>query len=246
MYEDVDDRYNQDLEEPLEETIEETPEELAEKRKKRRYILYGAMGFILVLVIVIATLASSNSEEDSLEATKAVAEKSTTSIPHPIVEMAKIKNVPLQGYNVSTPLIANTPQELIQDISVEGWLPQSPDYSLPGLAKTFSCVDQIICSENKEVKVWLRIFSNNRDGRDLMLEKLEAYKDDNLSIVSEAAEVGSGGFIVNNNKTISYWFYYEPNIVAKTEMYHSKQGTLQETRDWAHRLNYSIYKVVGR
>ena len=140
-------------------------------------------------------------------------------------------------------MIANTSKELIQNISVEGWIPSSAEYHIPGITKKFTCLE---CTEEKIATIWLRIFSNDQEGRKDLYATLTKFKEDNKSIVSEAAEVGSGGFIVNDGQTISYWFYYEPNIVARVDMYHSKQGSLNEARDWAHRLNYSIYKVVGR
>ena len=114
---------------------------------------------------------------------------------------------------------------------------------LKSSSKKFTCLE---CTEEKIATIWLRIFSNDQEGRKDLYATLTKFKEDNKSIVSEAAEVGSGGFIVNDGETISYWFYYEPNIVARVDMYHSKQGSLNEARDWAHRLNYSIYKVVGR
>ena len=237
MHEDIVEGIPEDSEEEL---SLETPEELTENRKKRRYLIYGVIGFILVMVVLIVAFATGGSKEEELVQDPEALESNA---PHPLVEMAKIKNVPLQSYRVRTPLIANTSVELIQNINAEGWIPSSADYSVPGITKRFTCLE---CTEEKIATVWLRIFSNDQEGRKDLYATLTKFKEDNKSIVSEAAEVGSGGFIVNDGETISYWFYYEPNIVARADMYHGKQGSLTETRDWAHRLNYSIYKVVGR
>ena len=214
-----------------------TPEELDERRKKRRYVIYAVLGFLVIMIVLITAFVSSGSgEEEAVESTE-------SNIPHPLVEMAKLKSVPLQGYDVSRPLIANTPQELLNYIQVDGWIPSPDKYSSQGLTKEYTCLE---CPESKSVTIWLRTFPNNRQGRIELNMVLESAKKEPTSIVSEAAEMGSGGFIVNDNKTISYWFYYEPNVVARVDMFQSKQGTLQETREWAFRLNYSIWSVVGR
>jgi len=216
-----------------------TPEELDERRKKRRYLLYAIMGSVLVIVVLIVAFANSQSNKEQV----LDPESTDPNALHPIVEIAKIRRVPLQGYNVTTPLIANTPQELMLNLSPIGWSFSADDFSKPGMSKTFLCND---CVGEKVVNVWLRIYNTNQLGREELFTTLEEVKKDNRSIVREVSEMGSGGFIVNNNSTISYWFYYEPNIVARVDMFQAKQGTLQETKEWAYRLNYSIWSVVRR
>tara|TARA_B100000749_G_scaffold280200_1_gene275216 strand:+ start:606 stop:1307 length:702 start_codon:yes stop_codon:yes gene_type:complete len=233
MHEDIIDEISEDPNDLL------TPEEIDERRKKRRYILYAVMGSILVIVVLIVAFANSQSNKEQV----LDSESTDPNVPHPIVEMAKIKSVPLQGYNVTTPLIANTPQELMFYLRPAGWSFSADDFSKPGMSKTFSCDD---CTGEKIVNVWIRIYNNNQLGREELFNTLETAKKDNRSIVSEISEMGSGGFIVNDNSTITYWFYYEPNIVARVDMFQAKQGTLTETKEWAHRLNYSIWSVVGR
>ena len=77
-----------------------TPEELDERRKKRRYVIYAVLGFLVIMIVLITAFVSSGSgEEEAVESTE-------SNIPHPLVEMAKLKSVPLQGYDVSRPLIA--------------------------------------------------------------------------------------------------------------------------------------------
>lgn len=209
------------------------PEDL-EKSKRRRYI-WLAIGTLVLIstVLVVLFKTSSSTVEEPVPVAGA---------PHPIVELAKIKNVPLQSYNASAQMIANTPKELLKSLPPEEWSTDREEISNGGTLRTYGYKGE----PRKVVTVWLKIFPNNQSGRKELFETFEKEKDNDKSIVSEISEVGNGGFIVNDNQTISYWFYYEPNLVAKVVMFQEYEGSLEETKEWAHRTNYSIHKVVGR
>lgn len=224
---------------PTEEDLTEDSEEIlkkeAEKANRRRYIWLGIGSLVLIAVVLVVLYKTSSGntvkEPDPV-----------TTARHPIVELAKIKNVPLQSYNASAQMIANTPRELLQGLPPKQWSTEKEQISEGGTLRTYGYNEE----PRKVVTVWLKIYPNGQVGRKELYQTFEKEKDNINSIVSETSEVGNGGFIVNDNQTIAYWFYYEPNLVAKVEMYQDYEGTLQETKEWAYRTNYSIYKVVGR
>ena len=211
-----------------------------EELRKRKYIRIAFFGIVILVIVGIIGVVlynksgSTKSEETSVSDKKGSEKEGVVSL----IELSRIKNIDVQYYNAGVALIANTPEELMVNLQVPGWEIREVPLAL-GYSRTFTQP-----TTGKKVTTWLRVFSSNSIGREEMYDTLVSNKENPNVIVSENHAMGGGGFITNNGKEITYWFYYEPNIVAKASMLKSEGGSLQEVTEWAHRVNHSIYSVL--
>ena len=220
----------------MEQEEEVIVEELTEEQlKKRRYVRIAAFSVLAVIILTGFMCAfTGGSDEPTAKETAEAAEAKPGVVN--LIELSKVKNIPIQYYNAGIPLIANTPEELLVNLKLDGWSSQEIPLSL-GYSRVFS-------DGTKKVSTWMRVYSSRDKGREQLYDTLKQGIEDSNIIVSENSDIGSGGFITNDGSEIVQWFYYEPNIVARASMLKSQGGTLKEVTDWAHRINYSIYSVL--
>tara|TARA_B100000949_G_scaffold215111_1_gene211114 strand:+ start:662 stop:1333 length:672 start_codon:yes stop_codon:yes gene_type:complete len=220
-----------------EEEIVEEPELTEKQLQTRKYIRIAFVATIVIGIFIVIIMLFTGGEEEAVE----VIEEETpvgTGVAD-LVELTRIKNVPQQYYNAGTPLIANTPEELIVNLKLKGWTSQIVPLAL-GYSEVFTKT-----GTGYRVSIWLRVYPSIVEGREELYQILQEKLEDNSIIVSENPLIGSGGFVTNDGAELAHWFYYEPNIVAKATMLKSQGGTLQEVSDWAHRLNFSIFSVLN-
>ena len=235
--------FNSEEEEEEEITKEEITEVIEEDTEteeftvSKRYVKIGSLVlFIALILAIIATCAatSGGSESSEVEEENNKQEESTN---HYLVTMAQLRGVPIQTFNPQAPMIANTLGELLNQLPPEGWetfSSQTPDNR--GLEVVYK-------KESTEYKVWINTYSDNTTGRQELLTTLNTLKNSTKSIVSETSDIAGGGFLVNNGQTITYWFYYEPNIVVRVSSDVNQGATLIKIKEWAHRVNHSIYAI---
>ena len=237
--------FNFEEEEEEEQEVEvlqppEEQKEIAQFNIPKKYLKIGVVVLIMVVVLVIiSTCVSKSGGSESTESTETegeVNEQGEVST-HYLVTLAQLKGVPVQTFNPQTSLIANSLSELLGQLPPKGWTVLG--YQNPiegGLEVTFK-------KEESEYKVWINTYSDNKIGRQELLGTLNTLNSSTKSIVSESSDIAGGGFIVNNGQTITYWFYYEPNIVVRVSSYINKGATLNKVKEWAHRVNHSIYAI---
>jgi hypothetical protein len=223
--------------EQLEDTEDTKDTETEEFTVSKKYVKIGSLVLVLALILaVIATCAATSGGSESSEVEEEI-DKQEESTNHYLVTMAQLKAVPIQTFNPQTPMIANTLGELLSQLPPKGWqtlTSQTPDNE--GLQVIYK-------KEESEYKVWVNTYSDNTTGRQELLTNLNVLNNSTKSIVSESSNIAGGGFIVNNGQTITYWFYYEPNIVVRVSSEVSKGATLTKIKEWAHRVNHSIYAI---
>ena len=228
------------MEQEEEIVIEELTEEQITRRKYARIAAFSLLAVILLMGFMCAF--SGDSEEPKVEEVPEETEPSTGLVS--LIELSKVKNIPTQYYNAGDPLIANTPEELLIHLRLDGWSAKQVPLAL-GYSRVFTDISTREQGRQRKVTIWMRVFSSRDQGREELKDTLEKSLKDNNIIVSENWDIGSGGFVTNDGVEISNWFYYEPNIVARATMLKNEGGTLQEVTDWAHRINYSIYNVLN-
>lgn len=226
--------------EQLEDTEDTKDTETEEFTVSKKYVKIGSLVLFIALILsIIATCAATSGGSESSEVEEGLEDtsKQEESTNHYLVTMAQLKAVPIQTFNPQTPMIANTLAELLSQLPPKGWqtlTSQTPDNK--GL-------EVIYKKEESEYKVWVNTYSDNTTGRQELLTNLNVLNNSTKSIVSESSNIAGGGFIVNNGQTITYWFYYEPNIVVRVSSEVNKGATLTKIKEWAHRVNHSIYAI---
>ena len=227
----------------MEQEEEVIVEELTEEQlKKRRYIRIAAFSVLAVIILMGFMCAFARGSEEPTETAEAVEETTKPGVVN-LIELSKVKNIPTQHYSAGTPLIANTPEELLENLGLQGWASKEVPLAL-GYSRVYTDIESRDQGREKKVTIWVRVYSSRDEGRQELQDTLNNGIEDNATIVSENWDIGSGGFITNNGVEITQWFYFEPNIVARATMLKSQGGTLKEVTDWAHRINYSIYSVL--
>ena len=227
----------------MEQEEEVIVEELTEEQlKKRRYVRIAAFSVLAVIILTGFMCAfTGGSDEPTTKETAEAAEAKPGVVN--LIELSKVKNIPIQYYNAGIPLIANTSEELLVNLKLDGWSSQEIPLSL-GYSRVYTDISSRDQGREKKVTIWMRVYSSRDTGREQLYDTLKQGTEDSNIIVSENSDIGSGGFITNDGSEIVQWFYYEPNIVARASMLKSQGGTLKEVTDWAHRINYSIYSVL--
>ena len=207
----------------------------------RKYIKYITMSvFIIVAITMLAAFMSLNSEEkEEVVAESEVSEE--TKGQHPLVAASQLISVPKQQYFPNSILIANTPSELLQELPSEGWELSSTQKIQNGIQNTYQEIGQLT-----SVIVSLQVFSNDQIGRKIMLDNYKVLVEDGGTIVSDIKDIGSGGFITNNENSLSLWFYFEPNITSIIRMSASNGGSISNLKEWAYRTNQSIYRTLNQ
>ena len=226
----------QETEETLTEEDEDKPNGLIQKIPKKYLQIGAVVGVTLIALLLIVIITPSEEAPEVVEIPEENIEE------HPLVAISQLMSIPTQTYEPNKILIANTPSELMEDLiefSKEDWKVINTAPARNGLTKTFQKNDT-----NIMVSPSIKVYPDDQIGRKEMFDTFEMYTKDNDVIVSENSKIGSGGFITNDSQTLMYWFYFEPNIVATITMEQHKGGTINDLKEWAHRLNKSIYRIV--
>ena len=228
--------YNPD--DPIEEIIvsqeDDGRSESLKDKIPSKYIKIGILVLILFVIIIVIMFTVGESPDPVIENTE-------DSEQHPLVDLSKIMNVPTQAFDSASQLIANSPKELLQHLPPEDWTTIKEVHD-GGRSLSYTFKNN---SENTLVTASLEIYSDNMKGRKSLYSMLEDSKSNPKHIVSESWDIGSGGFVLNDSKSLKYSFYYEPNIVGSAKMFTDSGATLEELKTWAHRINYSIYRTLN-
>jgi len=218
----------------------EEQKEIAQFNIPKKYLKIGVLVLIMVVVLVILSVcvaSSGSSESTQSSETEEQPSDEAEVTTHYLVTLAQLKGVPVQTFNPQTPMIANSLRELLGLLPPKGWtILSSQNPNGQGLEVVFK-------KEDSEYKVWINTYSDNKIGRQELLGTLNTLNSSTQSIVSETSDIAGGGFMVNNGQTITYWFYYEPNIVVRVSSSINKGATLNKVKEWAHRVNHSIYAI---
>ena len=209
-----------------EDTRTEEEKEIAQFNVPKKYLKAGIGVIVLALVLVI--IATCVSKSGGSEIPDIVAEGESTEdgevSTHYLVTLAQLKGVPIQTFNPQTPLIANSLGELLGQLPPKDWsILSSQNPNQGGLEVIFK-------NQDSEYTVWINTYSDNKIGRQELLGTLNTLNSSTKSIV-------------NDGQIFTYWFYYEPNIVVRVSSEISRGATLNKVKEWAHRVNHSIYAI---
>ena len=238
-FEEEEEEEQQEVEVLQEDTRTEEEKEIAQFNIPKKYLKAGIGVIVLALVLVI--IATCVSKSGGSEIPDIVAEGESTEdgevSTHYLVTLAQLKGVPIQTFNPQTPLIANSLGELLGQLPPKDWsILSSQNPNQGGLEVIFK-------NQDSEYTVWINTYSDNKIGRQELLGTLNTLNSSTKSIVSESSDIAGGGFVVNDGQIITYWFYYEPNIVVRVSSEISRGATLNKVKEWAHRVNHSIYAI---
>ena len=220
------------------ESVEDKPNGLIQ-RIPRKYLISGITILISIGLLAIFISSTSSNEEEEVIAEPEVSQE--TKGQHPLVAASQLISVPKQQYFPNSTLIANTLSELLQELPPEGWDLENTQTIQNGIQNTYQQKEALT-----SVIINLQVFPNDQVGRNIMMDNYNVLVLDENTIVSEITDIGSGGFITNNQNSLSLWFYFEPNITSTIRMSASNGGSISNLKEWGYRTNQSIYRTLNQ